>query len=414
MGDFEIISAKVTECPILFDFKKQDIVGDLAGMPKVETDPFPDKGLDEVVRTEIIGHKLVLKATIKGNMTGISPAALIPYDGRQFAIVHFEIQYGAQDDEHTAEIEAECKLDRVEPLKALASLRAAFSGAPPGNSRPEPKPPYLGAVFPCSPTQSSLACVRELTASEADECTAMISDYMGVREKYSLLHVLEFNYGRLQAFVTSLKTFGAHRQVIEANSHFMNYLSAGYAAREHLKTAIGTDFGNDSDAAKKFRALLRAMEEQFFDYAFLQDFRNFVQHCGFPIGRVRLKIEKGETQLAIFYPKDVLLKKYSNWSKCNLSKRPEKEFDLLRIVTRAHFFALNEISTAIYATYGQNLPKLDLYFRGLQSQAKTIHPSAQAKLVLSHPSLLAGGILEAQDVPLDVYGELGLRRPQSP
>ena len=96
-----------------------------------------------------------------------------------------------------------------------------------------------------------------------------------------------------------------------------------FARREHLKTALRRDFGRSSEEMSRFRTFLNLLEQKCFAYAFFQDFRNYVQHCGFPVGEMSLVTEGTTRSLELAYSKSALLAEYKKWEKSGLAQRQE-------------------------------------------------------------------------------------------
>jgi hypothetical protein len=176
----------------------------------------------------------------------------------------------------------------------------------------------------------------------------------------------------------------ATRVLTEMNRHFMNYLSSGYSLRQHLDKLLKRDFGRKSEQAAKFPHLLNLLETNNFAYAFFQDFRNYVQHCGFPIGGMKLVQEKNGSALSLTHSKAALLKEYHEWKKSALPNRPEEEFDLIALVKIHHQIVIKEFRAVILAEYGKSLDIIQNYFLKLHNEAKAVKGDAEARIIISY------------------------------
>ncbi|MGD1087091.1 MAG: hypothetical protein ABSA47_20330 [Verrucomicrobiota bacterium] len=278
---------------------------------------------------------------------------------------------------------------------------------------------FLAALF-TKGESSTVHHIRDLDTSEFAQFTKDHEDFLRMLERYSLLHIVDQNFNQIESFVKSVERpagFNPSHVVTELNNRFMNYLSAGYALREHLGTWLKRDFPRDSEHVVRYPQVLTFMEKTSFEYAFVQDLRNFVQHCGFPIGVASLNQDIGGTTLRIGYYRDALLSLYKDWKKSHLCARTEKDFDLLNIVREAHNVTTKHFSGIIYLAYCRDLPAIDSRFTGFQKEAADIYPTAVARIVLSvRPSREGGklsedgGTVTWQDVPRDSFRLLGLRR----
>jgi hypothetical protein len=270
---------------------------------------------------------------------------------------------------------------------------------------------YLAAVFFGQDRSYNVHHIRELTAAQLAEHGEHYSDFLRLRQRLSLLHALGENYSALKSFIHELQAASrvdGNRALSETNRHFMNYLSAAYALREHLTTALRRDFGRSSMEMSRFRTFLNLLEQKCFAYAFFQDFRNYVQHCGFPVGEMRLVAEGTTRSLELAYSKSALLAEYKKWEKSCLSQRPEISFDLVALIGAHHGVVIKEFPVAILAEYGKNIHRADAYFRGLHREAAKINPDSHARIVVSVKGVPSKGKVTFQDIPLDPLGELGL------
>src|ERR1035441_6973553 len=126
MGTIEILSESVEEQPHYFDFTKNDFVGLRPGMATLNHDPFPDKTLKDVVRTEIIARKLVLHIKLKGDVFHVRPGFALKHKGHDFSVIRSEIKIDTEGDNSIAEVQGEVFLSKPEPMKILAQLREAY------------------------------------------------------------------------------------------------------------------------------------------------------------------------------------------------------------------------------------------------------------------------------------------------
>ena len=275
---------------------------------------------------------------------------------------------------------------------------------------------HLTAVFIKPDNSFNMHCIRELTSEQSAELEDFLAEFIKLRQRFTLLHVLDENHEALNSFISQLRAAGrydANNTLSEANRHLMNYLSAAYSLRQHLGTALKRDFGRKSEQCSKYQTFLHLLEQKCFDYAFIQDFRNFVQHCGFPVGHLQLTREQTGNVVTINYAKADLLNEYDKWEKSDLRNRPETEFDLLLITQRHHRVVLNEFPVVIHASYGTNLDRIESFFLCLQAEARKIDQNAVAKLVTELPANPEQGRITFRDIPQNPLAELGLSRKEA-
>ena len=72
----------------------------------------------------------------------------------------------------------------------------------------------------------------------------------------------------------------------ELDRLMLNFLSSVNALFNHFKVHFRR-FAVADDSDKKFKDYVRNLEKTNPTYAFFADLRDFVQHCGLPVGRMR-------------------------------------------------------------------------------------------------------------------------------
>ena len=274
--------------------------------------------------------------------------------------------------------------------------------------------PDLIAWFSRPDGSPTIHHIRELSPEQFGEFSKHKSEYALLNQRCSLLHILELNFSSLIEYADTLCTSAQSDPLegLQLNRHFMNYLASSYALREHLETSIVRDRGRNSEAVMKFRKFLALLEERHFSYAFFQDFRNYVQHCGFPIGRITRSLHaQGVKLLKVVHDKNELLRRYNRWDKCHLKERPSSTIDLLATARAHQKIMVAEFPSVILAEYGSNINNIASYFDNLNREAKQINPNAVAKVVLSFERHQDGGKFTLDDIPLNPFAQLGFVKP---
>ncbi len=117
-----ILEARTEEVPEFFKFTKQLIMNPCPGMANLTYDPFPNAKPDDVVRTEIVARKLILRAKLKGPSGSLTTNNSVTYQGRNFAPTEIVENFG-QGDESTFEFEGFALLTPCDIPRALSQLR---------------------------------------------------------------------------------------------------------------------------------------------------------------------------------------------------------------------------------------------------------------------------------------------------
>jgi|GEM_PF-5333170 len=270
----------------------------------------------------------------------------------------------------------------------------------------------LNAKF--SPDEGNLNFdrIRDLSDSEVEEYLSRKRVYSRLKNRLSLLYINDLNFADLEKYREETVATENPRSVrlFELNRLFMNYLASAYALREHLKVNIKRDFGRRSEQADNYSRFLIAMDETHRSYAFYQDFRNFVQHCGFPVGNANYNKNREGTTLELSYSRERLLEDYNRWDKSKLAKWSDDRIDLAEITIEHHSIVKREFPVMILGIYGGNVDDSESYFQAFHSEARAVDETAVAVMMLDQDISSEGGNLVFEDIPINPLWELGLRR----
>ena len=127
---YTLLEARKVERPFSFEFKKADFVTHAVMMANLNYDPFPNNGLEDIVRREIICTELVLTAKIKSkDALSIRPGEAIEYEGRKFVVQKASepIHSDTPEQSTVMSVEGSCFLTPCEPMKVLAQLRETYA-----------------------------------------------------------------------------------------------------------------------------------------------------------------------------------------------------------------------------------------------------------------------------------------------
>lgn len=240
----------------------------------------------------------------------------------------------------------------------------------------------LVAVQILAKDKFDMKAIRTVESTELKNIRFHIERHNSMRDRMSLLYILRMNFNVIIEKVEATKTPGIVDQNIklEFNRLLMNYLSTGYALREHLKTHIKRDLGRK--AKEDFVSELTKLENNF-EYSFVQDFRNFVQHCGFPIGHFNrsYKVGASEAGLTIVHNKSELLQKYNGWDKSNLQEVEAEEIELIEIFKEYQKIIDSHLPNLIINSYKNEIQENLDVFSSLHLEVQKIYPKTQATVI---------------------------------
>lgn len=109
------------------------------------------------------------------------------------------------------------------------------------------------------------------------------------------------------------------RMVFNLNRRILNFLSSVRTFLDHNETELNRS-QRDSEMAF-FKELLKKNYDESFAYRFLYQLRNYVQHCGMPVGNVLINAEKDSSvsggkrvTVSVVFDRDTLLNRFKDWN----------------------------------------------------------------------------------------------------
>lgn len=182
-----------------------------------------------------------------------------------------------------------------------------------------------------SAAATQITALRGLAAREVQQIRKAEKVLFALEQQLSLFEIVKLNFeavGRL--FATVLRSF-VERQplsmtgiIIDANRHILNFLTSMRTFVDHMRTRLSRS--RDPSIVARFDRWCSAEYDRYFSFRFITRLRNYAQHCGMPVGHVRLRAsdepsESGGTSFAadgssitISFAREELLSNFDGWS----------------------------------------------------------------------------------------------------
>ncbi len=147
--------------------------------------------------------------------------------------------------------------------------------------------------------------------------------------------------------------------ILQLNRLISNYLCSVKLLLDHSTYDLITEYGKKSQYVNDFQDICSEAYDTSFSYRFLSKLRNYVQHCGMPIGHLNLQSSvdeidphKSNVKLELKFNRDDLLNKF-NWKKLtNEIQNLPPDFDI-----NPHINNMNEwIGKIIFSLIQNELP----------------------------------------------------------
>lgn len=171
--------------------------------------------------------------------------------------------------------------------------------------------------------------------------------------------------------LTEIQDIGKHnldRIVLDLNRRILNYLCSVRTFLDHNETDINRSHGKTE--FKYFKGICANHYDNSFAYRFLYKLRNYVQHCGMPVGNLLIESEKDvqsksgkRVTVSLVFDRDKLLSRFHGWNaplKEELSALPPY-FDIVPLLEEM-MFRLGDIYLSL----------IEMLFPSIKSKAELI------------------------------------------
>jgi len=154
-------------------------------------------------------------------------------------------------------------------------------------------PPKLGLL-----SEGQFTEVRDLKNTEYEAYKRAAARLLRFSSDQQLFMVVRLNYEEYERLLT--RYFGEYsenpsmdwprfeRMILGINRHILNYLSSVRTFLDHSETNLKRRHGKASRRVRRFKEACSKAYDSNFSYRFLYRLRSYVQHCGMPLGRLRL------------------------------------------------------------------------------------------------------------------------------
>ncbi len=181
-----------------------------------------------------------------------------------------------------------------------------------------------------------LSEIRELSEDQVETLSTALALVGSFNASYSLYEIGDQNYKEMVEFYERIaQTVGisqefAHSVVIALNRRLLNYLSSFRMFIDHQERKLRRLQPSDTDWFRLFKDRTAFHCDNNFSYRFFWRLRNYVQHCGLPLGgfEVTSKQDKDGNQVrhfSAYFDRDSLIDNFDDWKtvKDDLEKQPK-------------------------------------------------------------------------------------------
>lgn len=204
----------------------------------------------------------------------------------------------------------------------------------------DPNEYRLGCYLKPAPKHLEVKLMRIISATEMENVTKAMKQLGDFGSCCSLHEICEKNYQSILSYNTAIKNdFPANRHRAyeyieevfqEMNRLLLNYLSAFKTFIDHLTTRYTRLQRQGGSFLSDFKEITAACYDGNFSYRFFSKLRDYVQHCGLPLGSIHIDEEAApggnvDINIFIYFNRDALISSYQKWGKvkADLERQPE-------------------------------------------------------------------------------------------
>jgi hypothetical protein len=257
--------------------------------------------------------------------------------------------------------------------------------------------------------------IRDLTAEEEQLNASFTPIYTEARNRLRLFKILNTNYDAWRLYINSLLTSGSKSREDsedELNRLLLNYLTFAYSISEHFNVSFRQRYKKDPIKSKEYDAFIDKLCSHSWPFAFIIDYRNYVQHVGLAVGKYVRNESRSKIEVFVTADANQLLKDTRQWAKCALT--PEHGIiDLIEALHEFHIHMMGSFASYVCATFFPELQPASEFYGRLTKEVKIKHPTAKMVLYQGEPKRVEkdGKInfsLNLVMCPNDLYGEIGI------
>lgn len=271
--------------------------------------------------------------------------------------------------------------------------------------------------------RSHLEIIRDLTPEELDIHDGHKKVVSEARNRLALFRMLETNYREFRAFVDQLLTASRPDQNNdgeELDRLLLNYLTFAYSIQQHFEVSFGKRFKKDTAANQRYDDFLNRLCTASWPFAFVLDYRGFVQHVGLGVGHFTRNRNLSSVTVRITADPARLTRDSRQWKRSGL-KADADEIDLVEVLQEFHIQMLQSYGNFVATTFFPELVPASEFYAILTEEAKRRDPNARMVFFEREPEVThhEGGKVSVNATavfpPNSLFEELGIRRPkQSP
>ena len=271
-----------------------------------------------------------------------------------------------------------------------------------------------------NPKANSYHGVRDLTEDELSTSKRFMPIYKEAQRRFAPFRFMARNYRDWRSFLGSLldaKAVESFSWDDEISRLLLNYLSSAYSAIEHFEKSHRRRNRKSPAELQHYEEFLEKLCDQSWNFAFILDFRGFVQHCELGVTRFARNCTDTSVEIHIKANAEFLKSTSRDWRRSKLAGN-EGEMDLVPILQEFHIQMLQSYASFVAQAFYPLLKDASEFFGHLAQEAcegfegcRMIFAEEVRETTCAKSGAYSSRI-NTLAVPNRVYRELGINHPQ--
>src|SRR6266481_1888758 len=220
---------------------------------------------------------------------------------------------------------------------------------------------------------------RDLTRAEIEQHETLSLFVFEARERLSLFRMLDRNYSEWRTYLNQLlsTTFKEEIDVSEElNRLLLNYLTFAYTIQEHFTVSFRQRFKRHPATVRKYDAFINKLCKSCWPFAFLLDYRGYVQHVGLGISRCNRMTSDTSVSIEVVASAKTLLADSRQWKRSGLTAQ-RGDIDLIAILKEFHIQMLQSYAVFVAKTFFPELSPASEFYARLTKEVQERDPNAR-------------------------------------
>lgn len=265
--------------------------------------------------------------------------------------------------------------------------------------------------------KSKIDSIRDLSEEEVSAHNTHTKVATEAQNRLALFRMLDTNYKEFRDFVDILLS-ATHKDDGHDGENLdrllLNYLTFAYSIQCHFEVSFNRRNKKDKEAMLNHSEFLDRLCKACWPFAFILDFRGFVQHVGLGVGIFKRNVNRSSVTVRITADPKILTRESRDWKKSGL--KPESPpVDLIDILHEFHIQMIQSYGSYVAKAFFPELVPASEFYLSLTEEVKRRDSEARMVFIENDPEVIDEGggkkLINLNLIlpPNDLFDELGIQ-----